>query len=64
MFEIVRSTCTEHHHHHTGWVKFLQARGIHDNYINISRTTHPHTHTNTHAAAEVIQTKRLHTMVF
>jgi hypothetical protein len=46
MFDIVRSIYTEHHHH-TGRVKSLQARGVHNNYINISRTTHTHTHTQT-----------------
>jgi formylglycine-generating enzyme required for sulfatase activity len=54
-----RSTNMERKHHHTGRVKNLQG-GIHDNYTNIWEL-HTHKH---HATVQIIQTKRLHTMVF
>jgi hypothetical protein len=38
----LRSIYTEQQQHHTGRVKSLQARGIHDNYIIIFRTTNKH----------------------
>jgi hypothetical protein len=38
-----RSIYTEEQHHYTGRVKGIQARGIHDNYINVSRL-HTHKH--------------------
>jgi hypothetical protein len=31
-----------HHHHHTSRVRSIQAGGIHDNCINISRATYKH----------------------
>jgi hypothetical protein len=40
---ITCSTYTEQHHHHTGRVRCIQAGGIHDNYINISRATYTQT---------------------
>jgi hypothetical protein len=38
-------------------------RGIHANYINIPRPTYIHTHTDTHAAAQVIQRKKVYRIV-
>jgi hypothetical protein len=43
-----------HHHHHTGRGAYMITTSIFESYI----------HTNTHDAAQVIQTKKIYTMLF
>jgi hypothetical protein len=48
---VIRYAYTERkQHYHTGSVKNLQSRGIHDNFTNIFGN---YIHTNIHAAAQV-----------